>query len=376
MNTEVAKTGVITQQIIAAVNALGLPHTCVELTPTQLGWLKLEKLKGTTFGDLGKQELSIQGTLADIVGDKDLASVQGKIKTAKETYSVLKDQRLQFTRMIDEKLVKPSMDFENRSEALIAVASAHELDLRKLASAAAASTNAKANELAALKAHIQNEYTRIATTYKLDLKKHITDAYTTALNGDYTPDAIPDYLKKVKGFMAEVKLIPFTKFRKRDYVTDEEAYTAFASILEYNPENDFNEALKALDDQFALYAEDSQNKAAAAAAAAEQLASQTKAAIQEQEVAQATNTLIANATVAQVDAPKIKKDLEIVVENTQTWAMAVMSHFIKRFLDAAPKLRVKQWQKLSIGQMADALAKLSETTNEKYEGLTIKEVEK
>src|SRR5688572_29097473 len=161
---------------------LGVKETILaELTPTQIGWLKLELTKRTLFADMQKNELAIQNKLAKITEDKDLPSVQNKLKEAKEIKETSKGQRLHFTNMLQEKLIAPSMEFEKRNEVLIADASKHELALRTDAWQKQQADQAKDKEIADYKAFIINEYARKAATYRIDLNKMIEGAYQDCL---------------------------------------------------------------------------------------------------------------------------------------------------------------------------------------------------
>jgi outer membrane protein OmpA-like peptidoglycan-associated protein len=86
-----------------------------------------------------------------------------------------------------------------------------------------------------------------------------------------------------------------------------------------------------------------------------------QAAEREAEIAQeiaietATNTLIAQAETITLETPKIKREVKIIVVESEAWAKAVIVNFIRVF--PVDKLRVKSWSKLTLAQMAEALAK-------------------
>jgi len=84
--------------------------------------------------------------------------------------------------------------------------------------------------------------------------------------------------------------------------------------------------------------------------------------------------LIAQAETLIVDTPKVKREIKIVVIESEAWAMAVMTNFIKNWQHVNKYVKVKSWAKLSIGQMADALAKHISETGETFSNLQTEEV--
>lgn len=361
---------------VAAQQQSMLPQLTEDLSPTQKGWLKLEATKKKTFTELQAQELEVQKVLLNITEDKNLDSVQAKIKSAKNISATAKQQRLEFTGLINNNLINPSMEFEKRSETLLVEAGKHELELRKVAANDAAKKDAYNNELAALKAHIVNEYHRIAATYRTRLSAIITDAYVTALNAKTPVGELQAYISEIRVILSEVKLEAFVKFN-RTLVDDKDAMEAFSAIKQYDAAPDLKFAIETeISEKFAMYEQDLQNAELMIKAAKEEQEKQAALNAEKLELEKATNTLIARAEVGGSDAPKVKKSLEVVEENSPTWAMAVMGHFIKNFQSAQPKLRVKSWGKLSISQMATALAQVAGETGEVYSGLTMKEIEK
>jgi hypothetical protein len=90
----------------------------------------------------------------------------------------------------------------------------------------------------------------------------------------------------------------------------------------------------------------------------------------------AINTLVSKSEVVEVDAPVIKVSYTIEVRETEAWAKLVMTSFILHLPSLAKYIRVKSWAKLTIGQMADYLAKLATDEDIMIQGLLYREVEK
>jgi hypothetical protein len=362
------------------------------LMPQQLGWLKLAIDKKKTFEALQKDELKVQEVLKDITADNDLASVQKKIKDANDTATTSKEQRLVFTNGIKEKLTEPAMEFETRNFELIDAAKVHELALRKKENEKQQGEAAKKKEEVQFEAHVKNEHIRIGTAYQLELSKTVTQAYTSALKGPIPPDEIPAYLETVRTVLAEIKLEKFQKFPRTiekyidepwvvngkqiadktpvyKYVNDKRAAEIYKSVEPYNPAEDLQTALNDLDVKFELYEHDFKNAKKAIAAANKKQLEVEQEITETAEQETATNKLMINVGNYTVGSPsgartEIKKRYNIVEENTEAWAVAVLSAFIKNWAVAKTHLKVKTWGKLTLTQMGKALADIKTAKNE------------
>ena len=100
-----------------------------QLTTIQQGWLKLAEIRIDLFDRLRLDELACQGELKDIES-LPLEKMQANLRNAKFNLSEAKRKRLEFTRMIDDKLTSPSMEFEKRMAAMIDEANKVELAKR------------------------------------------------------------------------------------------------------------------------------------------------------------------------------------------------------------------------------------------------------
>lgn len=351
------------------------------LMPQQLGWLKLSIEKRNVFTALQNDELKVQELLFKIEEDKDLANVQKRIKEATDIMATSKEQRLTFTNKLKESLIDPAMEFEKRNSELLTYAMTCELELRKEENKKAQAGAALAKEEAQFEAHVKNEYIRIGTAYRMELSKLVTGAYTQALKGPIPPDQIPEYLEKTRQFLQEVKLPKFIKF-ERTLVTDERAKEIFKSVEAYAPDEDLQTALEDLDAKFELYEHDFKNAKKAIAAANAKQAEVEKRMEEEAEQETATNQLMVNVGTYSVDSPKgakttIKSRFVIVEENTEQWAAAVLSAFIKNWSTAKTMLKVKTWSKLTLMQMGKALADMKTERNElKFDNLKFEVSEK
>ena len=344
----------------------------MNLTPQQTGWIKLSDIKTALFDDLQRAELAVQDYINGIEGNP-LDVVQHNIKSAKQVMADAKSKRLEFTRMIDEKLINPTMEFEKRMAANIESGSAIELEMRKQAAESAQAQQITANEAAALKAHIVNEWFRIAAQYRYELERITLESYQNCLKAKHPVHCIPAMVQDMKTILAGWKLPEFEKF-ERKHVKDGHAKEIYDSIEKYNPANDLQNAKNNVSAVWSTYANDLAN-ADAAIESIDQHKKLAEMAMQmDVELETATNALIAEAETLIVETPKVKKEMKIVAEETEQWAKTIVSNFVRLWPYCNKYVRVKSWQKLTIGQMADALAKHINETGNAIPGIQTEEI--
>ena len=344
----------------------------MNLTPQQSGWIKLSDIKSALFDELQRAELAVQDYINGIDGNP-LDVVQHNLKSAKQTLADAKAKRLEFTRMIDEKLITPTMDFEKRMAANIESGSAIELEMRKQAAEAAQAQQLIANEAGALKAHIVNEWFRIAAEYRYQLERITLESYQNCLKARQPVEHIPGMIADMESILDGWKLPEFEKF-DRKHLKDGHAKEIFDSIEKYNPADDLQTAKNNVVAIWSTYANDLAN----ADAAIESIDNHKKLAEMalhvEIDLETSTNALIAEAETMIVDTPKVKKELKIVAEETEQWAKTIVSNFVRLWPYCNKYVRVKSWQKLTIGQMADALAKHINETGNAIPGIQTEEI--
>jgi hypothetical protein len=265
--------------------------------------------------------------------------------------------------MIDEKLITPATAFEKRMSEQIEQATAIELEMRKQAAENAEKQQAIANETAALKAHIVNEWFRIAAQYRHELERITLESYSNCLKEKHPPHSIPAMVQDMKRILNEWKLPEFQKF-ERKLVSDGLAKEIYDSIEKYNPADDLQTAIKNISVIWSTYSNDLANVDVAIESIEKHKQIAEMAFEMDLEFETATNALIAEAEMPIVETPKVKKEIKIKVDETEQWAKTIVSNFIRLWPYVNQYVRVKSWTKLTIGQMADALAKhINETGN-------------
>lgn len=336
-------------------------------------WLTLGEKKSTVSKEIISRELACQAIITPDF--KTFEEIDTALASYRKAVAALSDYRKEFTSKITEALISPFMEPEKRlsektNERYIEL-SARSLSLRKEEEKKAAEANAKNKEAASFKAFIQNEYFRIAAEYRAELRESINVMYASWLNDNVQqPDT-----RTLTNILFKIEIPKIGKFNPT-YLSREEMIEIFNSV----PKPDYSEMLTdaqgSVQEVFANYQSDLQNREAAIAHQKQQEELRKKEEEERLAQQQAVNTLIATADAVQIETPKIKRTVEIIVVESESWAKAVMSAFIVNLPHLTGYLRVKSWSKLSIGQMADALGKFATETGECFAGLELKEVEK
>lgn len=348
------------------------------ITPLQQGWLKLAVVRKQTFDTLQAYELEVQALQKAGLESQELEGVQKSLREAKSKAAEAKECRLFFTGMLQDKIIAKSMEFEKRNDEVVKLLVEHEFKLRESANTLAKQNEDVNREKEEFKAHVKNEHYRIAADYRSQLLKLVSDSYVNALSSKFPVKEIEEYKRSIKGFCADVKLSAFKKFSAL-LIDSKEMMSIYTSIPKYEPAADLEAAIKSVDEKFSMYANDLKNAEAASARVKAEAHEQEIAIQQEVEIEAAQNTLIASAgTLVMSGGPNtaVKRKWEVVDENTQQWALLVMSAFMANMKELIEYVKVKTWEKLSIGQMAAAIAKGKTEKNLNFPNLQFKEVKK
>ena len=342
-----------------------------QLTTIQQGWLKLAEIRINLFNDLQKDELKVQSLLKDI-SSKDLESIQVNLKAAKNQYQESKRKRLDFTKMISDKLLDPSMEFEKRMAAEIDEVVKLELAKRLELESKSKEQQLISDEITMYKTHIVNEWFRIAHEYRSNLQKMIDSSYINCIKNKVPAFQVPEMISDLKYILDKISLSTFTKFN-RMFITDQEALEIFHSIEKYDGKEDLIYYQNLVNEKYKMYAHDLANEESIAKLEAEQQ-QRVKNAENELQAEIATNILIAQAETLRIETPKVKREIKIIIVESEEWAINIMTTFIKNWQYVNKYVKVKSWAKLSIGQMAEALAKHISETGETLNNLQTEEI--
>lgn len=312
-------------------------------TPQQSAWLGLAAHKNTTVVELERRELALQSILLQPGEDKATT-----LKDYRAKFTALKNFRQEFTNMISSKLIDPLLEYEKRADpktnAAYKLLETEELNERLSAERERLKTEGLNVERVSFKTHILNEYERTSADFRQQLYQEIINASKEG--------------HTIEAFTATLKKMNPPAFRKfpTQYLSNEEKQEIFESIKA--PEWDLirlemiAEANKGLDNLEAKVAEE------------------TKEAADNARI----NARMEAQTISIVTTSKIKRNVEVIIEPTTEWALAVIDAFITNNLFS--RVRVKLIENLTIGQMAKAIGEHTTETGEEFPGLSYKEIVK
>lgn len=349
--------------------------------PRQLSWLQLSSLKMTTEKQLEGKILEIQQALLNWE-TMELIPLQEALAKAKKLLNEIPDLRKSFTRYID-KIASDLMAIEKRAEGLEILASANkkELELRLKKEADDSAATNKATELAKFKAHVQNEYIRISSEYKIALNNKINQSYIEALEQEFTNDGLIQFINNLASELKAIQKSSPVRFSETIQTpllnTTADLTEAHKAIPAPNYDEILTKAIAYLPEKFKMYDQDKQNKDLAI--------SQTKLETQQQNEDitstaskyQAVNNLVGKGVGTTIvdtlpGAKKVKRKKVIVLQDTAAETIKILSLFIAHWDEAAPKLKVKSYAKLDIQKMTAALQEL----DGEFEGLVYEEIKK
>lgn len=337
-------------------------------------WIGLANTKNGLVANLMKFELQLQGILNGLEGNQDHEQIDSTLAVYKKEFSKMVETRKGFTNMINEKIVEPLMAFEKRVDPAASPEFSKyqsiSLALRKKAKEEAERINNINNELGTFKAFVTQEYHRIAAEYEFAMRNEIITLYAQYLERRITPTKEFD-----EKHLQSIQVPPIGKFTPY-YLTYEQMQQAHASIVAPDWAMIYQRCIKFYDETFANFDSDLANADAAIKHAKDQeliaTANKRDEVQQQMAVAQLVNT----SSVATVSSPKIKVKYQIEVVESFAWAKTVMVAFMMNESKLQQYIRVKSFEKLNIGQMAEYLAKLATNTGHKELGLNYIEIEK
>jgi hypothetical protein len=343
--------------------------------PRQLSWLQLSNLKLSTEKQLEAKILELQQSLNG--WDKmELLALQEAISKAKAILVQIPELRKSFTRYLDT-ISDQMMSIQKRAEGLEALGLAvkRELDLKIKKEENDNKASLKGTEASNFKAHVQNEYVRISSQYRLDLGEHVNNAYIHALDQPYTDDGLIQYLNKVAAELKEIKKAPPIKFNYTLH-KPEELNAIHATIPAPNYDAILTEVIGSISERFKMYHQDRQNAELAKAQVSKENESNKNMIESQAKKDQAVNTLLAKGESVVIDtlpgAKKVKRKYVIVIQETPEDTKKIIGEFLAHWNEVAPKLKIKTWANLSIKQMAAALQEI----DEQISGLVYQEVTK
>jgi hypothetical protein len=157
-------------------------------------------------------------------------------------------------------------------------------------------------------------------------------------------------------------------------VTEQQAHEIFMDFEKYDGTQDLENAIYSINDVFKTYQLDLQNAEMAILANQQKQIEIDKSRLEQQTFEKLSNELIDDANSVKLEMPKFKNEIRIVNDNTETWALNIITHFMKNYQFISKYIKVKSWDKLTLGQMSTALAKHIQETGEQIPSFKIEEI--
>lgn len=338
----------------------------------QDAWLGMAVAKNNVVAELKAAELNAQSLL--VVDPSNYNTIDLALASYRKAHAEMVDIRKGFTNQIDAGIIQPLMAFEKRVDPakneVYQQLLQTSLRLRKEEADRVARINQVTMEITSFKAHCSNEFFRCAAEYRTAIRGEITKQYEYWLNEGKYPN-----LDQLRVGLEAIPTPAPAKF-KPVYITGEQMQEAYGTIHKPDYAAIFEEMVEEMKETFANFSSDMANKTAAIERQHEihQLAT-----IQEQsQLAEETaiNTLIVNSEAVVIAEPTIRRTYTITIIESEAWAKNVIAGFIANLPALGKYIRVKSWAKLTIGQMAEYLAKLATDTNTKVNGLQYESIER
>lgn len=349
-----------------------------EPTQTQVAaWLNMAKGKNMMLHNLSALELQAQGVLLPLKTSEDYKAIDEGLAAYRKLNTDMIEMRKTFTNAVNTGIVQPLMAPEKRVEESedYKLLTNKSLTLRKAEAEKASAANSKNAEIARFKAHIENEFFRVAAEFRELLRHECIGQYEIALREKLSGDT-----SDIKKMLATLPVPQMIKFNTA-ILTQAEKQSTYAACVKERGEPNFqemyNEACKGLDTLFANFNSDLANAEAAISHNKQQTQLVDIAETKKLQEDVAINTLITTSETVVINEPKIKKTLHVVLVESEGWAKSVMAAFIANMPHLAGKMpRVKSWANLNVGQMAAALGQLASETGLVFNNIQLQEVEK
>jgi hypothetical protein len=319
--------------------------------------IPLATRKKNIEADLLAKELELQG-LCLKVKDSDLTAI---ITSYKSKFKSLYESRLEFTNYVADLLIAPFIEIEKRSSPdqyePFKELQRRELNLRIKT---AESGNSAISEKAAFKEHILNEFNRVVKERKIKMLYEIQRCIELKI-----PVTSPELKETLQDIANEKKV--YNKFENK-VITNEDKVVIIKTIPQPNYDIVVADMLAEAERlEKVAESEGSLDRLKGA------ITARVKDAEDEHEEEKEQNKITTAHEVVSIKLPagKIKEARVIKVENTKEWAEAIIAAFYETET-AWLMVKVKNWEKLTVGQMAEALAKCPDVQVEGVAYETIK----
>ena len=237
------------------------------------------------------------------------------------------------------------------------------------------------DEIKATKQRILNYCAEVNFNYNTAINNQVSKAYEYALANDVEPEALVDYLKKVREKFTLATFVPEPPTFNVIYLD----LTEVNLLLDEHYQVDSGAYLKKyhdqLDERFFDYHVAYKNKKDALALSIKEAAENQAKLQAEKSNNELAAKIEANATPMKIIVGKpvkaLKKVYEIEMEETQYNAMQIIQAYVANMTECDKYLSISKWFSVTPKQMATALAKVKNADNVfQPEGIIFKEISK
>lgn len=342
----------------------------INVTPRQKAWVTLSDVKTKLEESLQKQELELQAMINLEFAMVSAEALEKTLDEYRKKWTAMKNQRMAFTNIVDEKIVQALMQYEKRSapeakfNEKFGALEKQLLDAKIKAKEANNAQTEKQKEEAAYTAHIKNQYEIQVATFKKQAYNEIYTMYQQALTGGQ-----PELKTEVAKTISELQFVELVKY-PRKFVTNEEATEIYKKIPKPTVTELRKQMILELEKMWQNYENDKAGNINVQQELEEQVANI------EQQTTQATsiNTMLAKSEastpVVMIGAgkKKLKETMSIEGDDTLGWALKVIIAFANT-PQSHGYLKAKIAKNIKVEQMADALAELAANGGARIDGL-------
>lgn len=218
--------------------------------------------------------------------------------------------------------------------------------------------------------------------FKTFINGRVNYAYTYALEHDFKPEEIEEYIKACSSKYDTKQFNIIFPGYSSSLLSQEEVNQVLADNFKQNPDQYVELYVNELRRKFIDYSVAYNNKKQALELAAKEEEEKQKALIEEASNKEAAIQIesvseVLDVTVVGNDIKALKKSYEVDMPETIESVIMIMSAFTANIQLCMPKLKVTKWFKFTPDQAATALAKVKcDDNNFAPKGITFKEVEK
>lgn len=237
------------------------------------------------------------------------------------------------------------------------------------------------DEIKATKQRILNYCAEVNFNYTSMINNQVSKAYEYALGNDIEPEALVEYLKKVREKFNLATFIPEAPSFTAIYLEITEVHLLLDEHYKIDTAGYLKTYHDQLDEKFSDYPVAYMNKKDALALSIKEAGEAAAKLEAEKSNAELAAKIAASSEPMQMSVSTsvkaLKKSYEVEMEETQFNAMKIIQAYAANMVECDKHLNISKWFSVTPKQMATALAKVK-NTDERFqpEGIVFKEISK